>query len=160
MAELPKMQSYFDHELRISLEMPESWTTTSTEVFALVLLAPEQDGYRANLGFSRNELAVPDPERLEEIIAETKEDQKVEYTAFQQTEEKRFWQDGLPAYWQCYEWQPEENDLHFSQIFSLIVAGPDLVYDIHGATLKHLEDRHIPIFRHILHSIRYIPVEE
>lgn len=152
-----KMVSYYDKALGISLEMPSTWETGRSEDFPLVILGPETQDYRSNLSFDRTPLAVPDPERLAEIIAATHEDQKRDYPDFVQANEERLFIDQRPAYWQEYTWTAPETNRRYTQVFGLIVTDPDHVIDFHGATLPDLQDEYIPLFRRIVDSIRIIP---
>lgn len=157
MADLPKMVSYFDKNYSISLEIPENWTASSTEDFPLVFFALRENGYRSNLGFSKEILQPPNLEALEALINQTKKSQQQEYDDYRMIDEANFLQDGYAAYLQHYQWQPSDNNSHFSQVFGLILTGPESLFEIDGATLVEMEEKYFPIFDHIIKSIRFIP---
>ena len=153
MTALPHMVSYLDKEFSISLEVPDGWGKATTADFPLVFLAPLEDNYRSNLGFSKTAVDLPTPQQFEQEIAKVKAQQLVDYPQFQEIEERKFWVDNRPAYWQQYEWQ--DKGYHFVQILAILVISPTLVYEVNGSTLKPVAERYLPIFSHMINSIRY-----
>ena len=154
----PRLASYFDKKLSISLQVPEGWSVAAHPQFDLLILSPAERGYRSNLGFSQ--VAVDDltPESLRAIIARTKAEQQADYANFQQLEERDFWLDGRPAYLQRYQWQPEGGQ-RFSQLLAAVAVSPQALLEIHGATLQPLAPRYLPLLLEILGSLRFIPRE-
>ena len=149
--------TYFDPKFRISLELPADWSTGHTDDFPLILLAPPEMDYRSNLGFSQSDQPIASPEALDGIIAGAKAEQLAGYSRFRQLKEERFWQDGRPAFLQQYQWQPEDAQHPFVQLFGLVLVGPDNLLEINGATLQPLAERYLPVLQKIVSSIRFIP---
>jgi hypothetical protein len=149
--------SYYDKTFSISLVVPADWTTTQTDDFPFVLLSPPENGYRSNLGFSETHIEPLSAERLDQEIAKLKAQQSTDHENFRQIEERKFWLDAHPAWWQRYEWQPSDKPYHFSQVLALLVINEHTIYEINGATLKELEATYVPIFERMVESIRLIP---
>lgn len=149
--------SYFDPRFRISLALPADWSAGHTDDFPLILLAPPAMDYRSNLAFSQSSQEIDSPEALDGIIAAAKAEQLAGYPRFRQLKEERFWQDGRPAYLQRYQWQPEDAQHPFVQLFGLVLVGPGNLLEINGATLQPLAERNLPVLRKIVSSIRFIP---
>jgi len=150
-----KMVNYFDENLSISLSVPPKWTVGENDDFELHLTAPQEMAYHSNLGFSRVLGVGPlDATSFEQIIENTLADQQRDFEKFKLLDEQRVMVDGFPTYIERYEW---ENGRFFSQILALIAVGPNALLEIHGATLKAMEDAYIPLFIEMVESIRFIP---
>ncbi len=158
-----KMVNYFDKGLSISLSVPDGWTMGEHAAFDLHLAAPAEMEYHANLGFSRVVGIGPlDAARFEQIVENTKSDQRRDFEEFKLLSERRLMIDGFPTYVEQYEWVDgrSPNGRFFSQILTLIAVGPNALLEIHGASLKELEGAYIPLFIEMVESIRFIPADE
>jgi len=151
--ELPQMVSYFDEDVRVSLEMPIFWNAGKNADFPLLLVAPKKEDYHSNLGFERVQFAIESPQAFEASIRQTKADQARDYEGYEMVGEERWLQDNRPTYWQQYTW----SDGHhlFVQVLVLFVLDDQTVMQVHGATLVGMVDEVIPIFRHVIESLRF-----
>ena len=156
MSHLPKMVSYFDKGLSISLEIPAEWQVHHDEDFPLSLLAKPVKGYQANMTFSHMGIESPRIEVLQEAIAETKQEQTADYPSFRQLKEEQVWQDDCPAYVQLYEWQAPEVEEKFEQMLAMILTPEHGLFAIYGTTLQSLRADYLPIFEHVIGSMRFI----
>lgn len=152
---LPPMKAYFDQELRLSLQMPATWDAAETIEFPLVLLAPPEKGFRANVGFGISALHPTTPDHLQQVIARTRHDRARDYEQFEFIREMRFMLAGFPGHLEHYRWTLETNGVGLEQIFALILTGPEGLYNIHGTTLQEHAAQYLPIFEHIIFSIRF-----
>ncbi len=152
---LPLMKAYFDQELGLSLQMPVDWEAAETNEFPLVLLAPPEDGFRANVGFGISALHPTTPEHLQQVITRTRQDRQRDYENFEFINEARFMQTGYPGHIERYSWTLETNGAALEQVFALILTTPDTMYNIHGTTLRQYTAQYLPIFEHIIFSIRF-----
>ena len=160
MARLPDMRSFFDPKLRISLEVPEGWKLERTPKMPLAFFAPEEADYSSNLSiFFNGMLKPPTLDRFNAFIQESLEQQQRSFAGYRLIEETRISLDECPAYARRYEWQPEGSDLHFSQMLVLVMDAVGAIHEVHGATLKSLEAKYLPIFWHMVQSIRFIPAK-
>jgi hypothetical protein len=149
------MKAYFDQALRLSLQMPIAWDAAETSEFPLVLLAPPEDGFRANVGFGVSSLHPTTPEHLQQVINRTRHDRAQDYEQFKFINEARFTQTGYPGHIERYRWTLETNGAVLEQVFALILTSPDGLYNIHGTTLHIHAAQYLPIFEHIIFSIRF-----
>jgi hypothetical protein len=70
--------------------------------------------------------------------------------------EEQIWQDDCPAYVQLYEWQAPEVDEMFEQMLCLILAPEHGLLAIYGTTLQSLRETYLPVFEHVIGSMRFI----
>lgn len=159
-AALPKMSSYFNQELQISLEAPSGWSAGKTDDFELLLIGEPENKYRANLGINVRSLETASQAELEKIIRETQRSQAANLNGFRQSRDQTLMVDNRPAYIRFYEWRDQSLGLQFSQLQALILVTEDTVYTVDGSSLKELEDKYLPILEHMVHSIRFIPINE
>ncbi|MEM7797618.1 MAG: hypothetical protein AAF633_00385 [Chloroflexota bacterium] len=158
MIESIQMVNYFDKKLSISLSVPETWRVGENEAFDLFFIAPEDEGYRTNLGFSilkgEGEL---NAEIFMGIIERTRANQAQEYPQFKEMISRKTNIDGRPTWLQQYQWVDSDSQSHFAQILGLIAANPQTIIEINGATLKEMEGEYLPILIEMVESIRLIP---
>jgi hypothetical protein len=150
-------KSYYDPDIAISLEMPLDWDAAASDQFPLLLLAPPQDNFRANMSFSVQELDQPTPEHFKAVIRQTHADRRRTFTDFQLVSEKRILQDNFPGHIEHYHWTMDDTHIPMTQLFALILIGPDALYGIHATCLRDTEQTYLPIFNAIIHSLRFIP---
>ena len=148
-------QSYFNDDINIQLNMPDDWTTAKNEQFPLILFAPQENDYRANMTVSVRELKPPTQEHFEELIKKTRIEHEQDYKGFDLIEEDKWMQDEFPAYQEVYHWNSDEEDIPLTQIFALIMTGTDALYSIHCTTLQSLEATHLPQFKAIIKSLEF-----
>ncbi len=150
--------SYFNEKLSISLILPKDWQIGSNEDFELILLAPAEDNYRPNVGFSKHGFKNPTRPQFEAAIKKTKENQRKDHPDYKLLAEEPCWIDSSPAYHQNYEWKSKELGRSFVQTLTLILTQEDGLYEINGTTLKGKEGDYLPIFEKIIESIRFIEI--
>ena len=154
------MKTYFDPDVRVSLEMPEDWEVMASADFPLLLLAAEEQGFRANVGFAIVPLDEPTPERLDQIIADAKSERERDFKRFELLGERRQEQAGYPGYLMRSYWELDEAPVTVAQISAIFVTAPTQMHQVHCTALKDLEQVYLPTFRHILGSLRFIPPED
>ncbi len=148
-------QSYFNDDLNIQLELPEGWTTSKNEQFPLILFAPAENDFRANMTVSMRELKPPTQAHFEDLIHKTRVDHEKDYAGFSLIEEEKWMQDEFPAYQEVYHWNSDDNNIPLTQIFALMMTGPDALYSIHCTTLRSLEATYLPQFKAIIKSFEF-----
>jgi hypothetical protein len=158
-AALPPMSSYFNQELQLSLEAPSNWVAGSTGEFQLMLMAPPEKEYRANLGFNVRALDPASQAELDKIIRESQKKQADTLADYRLNRDATFMLDNRPTYMRFYEWKDPGLGLHFSQLQALVLVSEDTVYTIDGSSLKELEDKYLPILEHMVSSIRFIALQ-
>ena len=157
MAQLPKMHSYWNKGLMISLEAPEGWDVISSDESPLGLFAPEESDYRAHLSFKIEKSDPQTPEMFEQFVREVYHSGNLKLGQFSLVEDYNFELDERPAYAARYEWVAEQVGAHFSQLDVWVLAAEDAIYRVSGYSLKGLEEKYMPIFEHVIGSIRFIP---
>ena len=146
------MVSYFHKEFSISLLKPEDWKIESKDIFPLILFAPKESGFSANIGFIKSQLHPPSSEHLRKKIAEIKQNQKLQYANFAQIYEKEIWLDSYPAYFQQFEWTSKKYNKNLSHIFGLIMTGEDALFEVNASSLKELSKNYNTIFSRRAHG--------
>jgi hypothetical protein len=148
-------QSYFSDDVNIQLEMPKSWTTAKNEQIPLIIFAPQENDFRANMTVTMRELKPSTQEHFEDLIRKTRVDHEADYKGFTLIEEAKWMQDDFPAYQEVYHWNSDEDNIPLTQIFALIMTGPDALYSIHCTTLRSLEATYLPPFKAIIKSFEF-----
>ncbi len=146
---------YISEEANIGLQLPDGWTVSHNENFPLIVLAPKEDSFRANMTFSIRELKPPTQENFEQKIATARADREQDYKGFDLLSEEKWMQEDFPAYSEVYHWNADQDNTPLTQIFALIMTGPDALYSVHGTTLRSLEASYIPHFKAILKSLTF-----
>lgn len=158
MSHVAQMMNYYDEKLSISLSVPETWRVGENESFELFFIAPEDGGYRTNLGFSiMNGKGELNAEIFMGIIERSRANQAREYPQFEEMLSKKTSVDGRPTWLQQYQWVDPDSQTHFAQILCLIAASPSTIIEINGATLKGMEADYLPVLIEMVESIRLIP---
>lgn len=150
------VRSYYDASVGVAMEIPAEWNAGSTPDFALILVAPEEQGFHANLSFTVSPFNPPTQERLRDLIEDTRQDREANYPGFTVLREERVIQDKCPGYIETYHWEMEETGVPLFQLYAVIMAGEDALYTLHGTALRSLERAYEPLFRQIIGSIRFI----
>ncbi len=151
------MPSHYDRDLRISLVLPEHWEVGSTPDFPLFLVAPQQQGFRSNLGFSRSEMP-PDPDVVTRMVEAARREQAAEYPGFNELSARELEIDSCPTFLQIYAWRPDGAAQPFRQWFGLVRTPRHGLIELNGATLESLASSAGPAVEGILRSVRFVDV--
>lgn len=150
------MASFTDTVLGLHMDVPVGWEAQRTEQFTLILFAPAQDGYRANLGVNEGRLDPPTPDNLKKLIVDSEAEQQSTYNQYRTLSRRDVTIDGHTAHIRHYEWSDTGTGLTFSQLQAFILVEPHL-YVIDGSSLKQHADSFIPQLEQIVTSIRVLP---
>jgi hypothetical protein len=148
-------QTYSNETINIELKMPDKWKHSYSEQFPVILIAPKELGYQANITFSVRDLKPPTQKHFEALIQSTREERMRDYTGFELVEELRWWHEGFPAYREIFHWNTEERNIAITQMFVLIMTGPDALFSIHCTALRELESSYLPMFQAIIESLEF-----
>jgi hypothetical protein len=151
------MHSYFDPDLMISIELPDDWQVASTDELPLVLLAPEHEGFRANIGFSERTNDPPTKEHFLALIEQLKLEQERDFDAYELVGERRAEQDGRPAFLVRSRWDLEQGPTRVAQVAALYAVTETRVIEVHCTALASLEGAYVPVFQRVLGSLRFLP---
>lgn len=154
------VRKYHDTEVGVALEIPAEWNAGSTPDFALVLFAPEEQGFQANLTFTLSPFHPPTHERLWGLIQDTRQDRMDAYQGFTLIQEERMIQDQCPGYIETYYCEMDDTHLPLFQLFAIILAGEDALYTLHGTALRSTQAVYEPLFRQMIQSIRFLRNQE
>lgn len=149
-------KSYYDPDLSVSLEMPMDWEAAANDPFPLILMAPPEGDFRANLSFSVQVLEPPTPEHLQQLIDQTRAERRQSFAGFEPVSEERLMQDNFPAHLEVYHWTMDGSGVPMTQVFALILTAPEALYSLHATCLRGLESHYLPVFRGIIQSLRFI----
>jgi hypothetical protein len=151
------LQYYGLPDLGIDIAAPTSWTFTADDPAAdAVFSADEAHGFRTNVALTLDRLDPPTPERFEEIITElpallAARDDNAEVHL-----DRRFAQEGMPAWLVRYSRQPDGAAHAFEQVMALIVVALDqgAVVQFDATTIGPLAEDHLPLVQAMLSSVR------
>jgi hypothetical protein len=149
---------FADHDVGLEMSIPHGWTAAATEDFPLVLLAPEDHGFRANVGVRPGVLDPPTPETFEELVQRTKAVRQDQLPEFVVVAERVGPQAGCPGWQLRATW--EDGGLQLTQITQIFVAEPARLFEVTATCLKTVEQEYLPFFRQILDSWVILPDDE
>jgi hypothetical protein len=161
MIELPAMNRFTDHSLGISIEAPPEWSGMKDGPLNLDLFAPEEEDYSAHVSLDLKHVDPPDSQGdwFVRLVEQTYFKGGLGLEQYQLVEGFELELDGHPGFLARYEWISEEIGSHFSQVDTLVLMSPTSLLEIHGFSLKKLEEKYIPIFLYIIHSIRFVSLQ-
>jgi hypothetical protein len=148
--------SLTDEVLGLSLEAPAGWYRGSSEIFPLVLRAPEDGGYRASCNFSLERFDPPTPEGLETFARRSKRAQLEDYEGFTELGAEELVVDNRPGLLQRYRWSPEALGRTMEQLLVLVVVQPGLLLQADAASLAERSEYYMPVFGRIVSSVRFL----
>lgn len=154
-----KFKSYYDEDLGVSLEMPVKWAIIEHDVIPLVIMAPVEKKFQANMTFVVKELEIATPEAMQIVIESARNDRMESYDNFELVHEERLIIDNSPAHMEYYHWTMDNTGTPLTQLFALIFIGNDMLFSIHATFLRKLEDTYLPPFEHIVKSLRFSNAE-
>jgi hypothetical protein len=152
----PTWVSLDEPSLGISLQAPEGWSRTATEVFPLQLLAPAKDGFRTSASFSQEHFDPPAPEGLRTWLKRTHEAQKRDYEGFVELVREELEVDHRPAMLQRYAWSPAQLGRPLEQLLVLVVVAPGVMLEVDAAALQRPATQDLATVRQIISSIRFL----
>jgi hypothetical protein len=152
----PKLFPVNVPELGISLSAPEGWEAGGTNDFKLLIAAPPDHDFRANIGFNVVQSTNATPAMLDTEIGNLDRQQTQQYKKYRQTAVLSENIDGKPARLQFYEWLHEQSNNQLCQIRGLILRDPSTLYIISASSLKQLESKYIPLMQKVINSIKFI----
>ncbi len=141
--------------LGIAVAFPEGWQAVSTLDFPLLVLAPETDGYRSTLGFSRSQ-APATPEVVQRVLAASRAEQEADYPGFVEQGLRQRTVGGHPAWVQTYVWQPPSVPQPFWQWFGLVMTPSHGLVEFNGATLQSLAEPLEEAMFEVLDSVQFV----
>lgn len=144
-------------ELKITVEVPDGWQTTSNEDFQLLVLAPSEADYRANIGFDLTKLESNKLAEITQMLEQSRQEQEANYAEFEQTGLKEINLNGHRGYLRYYNWFYEESNLHFSQIQAFVFVAPNvpIVLGASGSCLQQYAQKYLPILEDIIVSVKF-----
>lgn len=154
---LPPMEQYLDEDLQLILDVPEGWgVMPDGQVFPLQIFAPPDEDYQASLAiipaipprpFSADDLAA--------YVDHTYYQGNLKLSGFVFQQGRLLDISGYPAALIRYDWVHEELGLELAQIDAFILREPELLFKVHGYSLKALEARYLPVIIHMIVSIQF-----
>lgn len=151
-----EVRSYFDPDLRLSIELPATWDIGSTDEFPLVLLAPDEGGFRANVGFSDRAIDPPGKHGFTAAIEQLKTEQADDFDSYELAGERRLVHDGRPGFMLRCRWDLEHGPTRVAQIAALYAVSDERLVEVHCTALAELESSYLPAFHALLDSLRFI----
>lgn len=151
------LQYYGLPDLGIDIAAPTAWSfTTDDEAADAVFSADEAHGFRTNVALTLDRLDPPTPERFEQIITELPGMLADRHGNAEVQLDRRFAQEGMPAWLVRYSWQPDGAEHAFEQVMALIVVDLEqgAVVQFDASTITPLADEHLPLVQAMLGSVR------
>lgn len=154
-----KVKSYYDEDLGLSLEMPKKWMIVENEHIPLVIAAPPEKKFQANMTFVMRDIEIATPEAMQVVVDSARSDRMESYDNFELVQEERLIIDNSPAHLEHYHWTMDNTGLPLTQLFALIFIGNDMLFSIHATCLRKLEEKYLPRFEHVVKSLRFTNAE-
>lgn len=154
-----EVRSYFDPELRVSIELPAGWDVASSDDFPLLLLAPLDHGFRANVGFYERSLEPATVAGFVATIEQMKAEHERDFDAYEMVGERRAVQDGRPAHLVRCRWDHDDPAVRLSQVSALYAEREDRLVVVYCTALAEREGEYLPQFQRILDSLRFIDLD-
>jgi hypothetical protein len=149
------VQTHHDQGLGVAIGVPDDWEVDSSEEFPLLLLAPVDHDFRANVGVSRTELDPPTPEHLAEVVERVREERAREKRVVHLEGERPIVQDGASGWMLRSRWELEDAPVEVIQISGLFLTPAGLLFQLHCTTLSEAAETYLPVFRDVLDSLRF-----
>ena len=146
---------HHDEGLEVALEVPEGWEVTSSEEFPLLLLAPVEQEFRANVGVNRSPLDPPTVEHLADVVEEVRAKRAAEGRTVVLEGERPLVQDGAAGWLLRSRWLPDEPPVEVVQIAGMFLTDAGQLYQVHCTTLAATAEVHLPAFKAVLDSLRF-----
>ena len=157
---LPRMVSYYNADLHLSVRVPEDWTGQTINeklVRCLGPAEPDHNDHRSTLSYQLYALADFGGADYETLIRTSGRDLANDFYAYVLSSEERFvLSSGASVYLRHFNWQDQATGQEFAQLQALILAFERDLYLVNAATLKALSDIYLPIFNAIVKSTRII----
>lgn len=164
MEKLPKMISYYNAELRVSVLVPDDWTGSQVSPTMFRLFGVPESGleayfeeYRVSMSFELKELTQTQENWFEALVQQNNTEMGKTYNAYQLLDESFFELGPNRVYQKHYSWVEENTGLTLFQLQALIHAGLNDLYIVNAAVVKGLESKYMPVFDAVLESVRIIP---
>lgn len=141
---------FADHDVGLEMSLPLGWAAAATDEFPLVLLAPEEQGFRANVGVQVGVVDPPTAEAFQARTEATKAARRAELPGFEVVAERVGPQVGHPGWQLRATW--DADGLELTQITQLFVVEPARLYEVTATCLQGTEKTYLPLFRQILDS--------
>jgi hypothetical protein len=160
----PKIISYYNAELRVSVLVPEEWTGSQISPNMFRLFGVPESGleeyfeeYRVSMSFELKELPQSQENWFESLVQQNKNEMVKTYNAYRLLDESSFELGPNQVYQKHYSWVEENTGLTLFQLQALIHAGLNDLYIVNAAVVKGLESKYMPVFDAVLESVRIIP---
>jgi hypothetical protein len=160
----PKLISYYNAELRVSLLVPEDWTAVQISPSMFRLFGVPESGleeyfeaYRVSMSFELKEVSQATSGPLEALVKQNNLDMEKEYNAYHLLDDSFFELGPNQCYQKHYNWVEENTGLTLFQLQALLRTGLSDLYVVNAAVVKGLEKKYLPVFDNILKSLRIIP---
>lgn len=156
----PSLVSFAHEGTLVSLLVPEGWEATEVAVNHVRFFGPEQpdhDGYQPTFSILSGEPEGFGEDWFEQFREQSMATLRESCTGLALRSNERFTLSSLvevAATW--YDWTPQPG-MHVSQLHALIPVDALRMYVVNAATLQPLADRDLPIFDHVLRSLRVLP---
>lgn len=149
---------FADHDVGLEMSVPHGWAAAATDDFPLVLLAPQEHGFRASIGVRTGVLDPPTPEAFEGLIQRIKAARRTELPEFRVGAERVGPQAGHPGWQLRATW--DDGGRPLTQITQLFVAEPARLYEVTATCLQAEEKAYLPLFRLVLESWAVLPDDD
>lgn len=144
-----------DRDVGLEVSVPRGWVVGASAAFPLVLLAPEEEGFRANVGVCVGELVPATARGFAAHCAALKQARARELPGFCVVAERVGTQVGWPG-WQLRARFEHEGRV-LTQVSQLFVVAPTRCYEITATCLAGRDTLDLPVLRQILSS--WLPLE-
>ena len=132
-----------------SILAPARWERVSDQLMEVVFLAPDDEGFQANLGVTID--GVQDDVTIEAVAEVAKASQMENYPEYSITREEMIEIGDLPALTREYEWRDTDYDLAITQRQVFIQSG-NTMYSLTSTALTQNHGKYEPVFDEMIQS--------
>lgn len=142
--------------LGLALQAPATWSRGEHPAFSLLLLAPPERGYRANVGFSAKAIDPPTEDRFRSVVDATLEVHARTYEGHEELGRGFVEVGGRAGVAVHYRWRPAGLGRLLDSLLVAVPTGPDRFVEIDASAEAVGEDPLAPA-RAIVATVRFVP---
>lgn len=150
-ADVDRLIRYHHPDLGFSIGVPEGWQIAETDDFPMHVFAPEDQDYRASLGFMV--MASDEPIDIVGVAKYLQQQAQQDLDGFLVDQEQPALLDGRSAFMDRYYWNAQ--GVAFSQFNTFISHDAMQIVRAHGYCPRMLEAKYVPLFIKILMTIKF-----
>jgi hypothetical protein len=149
------MLPHHAEEIGLELDVPDGWDIERSDELPILLMAPTESGFRANIGVSTGPLVPPSAERLAEVVAQAKQLRAETAEGYEIEDEWRLLHEGAAGWIVRARWKLDEPAITVVQVSALFLTRSGTLYQVNCTALADLASDYLPAFAEVLESLHF-----